>query len=150
MEGLSVAASSIAVVSLTIQLVDSIREIQRFLRLVSDAPKELNRLLDLLEQLELILESIRMLVEKQRKQYAEEETSAMTSILRTTNTCKSKLSILETVIQRTKTAGGASNKVTKYIGNFKLACKKKDIEEVEMQLHHSVCILDLTMTMNLR
>jgi len=51
MDGLSTAASGIAVVSLAIQLVDSVREIRRFLRDLSEAPKELKRLVDLLEQL---------------------------------------------------------------------------------------------------
>jgi hypothetical protein len=63
MEGLSAASSGIAVVSLSIQLVDSVREIRRFFRTLKDAPEELSRLLDLLEHLELMLENIGKLVD---------------------------------------------------------------------------------------
>ena len=68
MDGLSAAASGIAFVSLVIQLVDSVRGIRRFLQKFSDAPKELKRLIDLLEQLELILENIGMLINRQKEQ----------------------------------------------------------------------------------
>ena len=73
----------------------------------------------------------------------------MTSVLRAANTCKSKLALRENIIQKSKKASGAGNNFTKSMGNFKLACKKNDIEEIEIQLQHSVSILDLTMTINL-
>ena len=63
MDGLSAAASGIAVASLAIQLVDSVREIRRFFRTLKDAPEELHRLLDLLEHMELMLDKIGKLVE---------------------------------------------------------------------------------------
>jgi hypothetical protein len=149
MDGLSAAASGIAVASLTIQLVDSIREILRFLHLVADAPKELKRLCNLLEQLELILESIRVIMEKQRMRKREIEPSITTSVLRAISTCKAKVEVLEDVVQKAKRAYMGSNKAAKSVGKLKLACKKKDIEDIETHLQHAVCILDLTMTMNL-
>ena len=68
MDPFGAAASGIAVVSLAIQLVDSVRQLQRFLRSVSEAPKELKRLINLLEQLELILDNIGSFIENQRIQ----------------------------------------------------------------------------------
>jgi hypothetical protein len=149
MDGLSAATSGIAVVSLAIQLVDSVREIQRFLRHVSEAPKELWRLIDLLEQLELILEPIGMLVERQQRQSEDKDTGISTSVLRAMKTCESKLAMLESIVETAKKASIATNKATRTLGSFKLACKKNDIKEFESQLHDAVCLLNLTMAMNL-
>ncbi|KAE9365956.1 hypothetical protein N431DRAFT_385949 [Stipitochalara longipes BDJ] len=135
MDGLSAAASGIAVVSLAIQLVDSVREIRRFLRDVSEAPKELKRLIDLLEQLELILENIAALVDRQKQGAAQTDIDLSGSILRAMETCESKLKMLEDV--------------TRTFGSFRLACKKRDIEDFERQLHDAISMLNLAMTTNL-
>ena len=149
MDGLSAAASGLAVVSLAIQLVDSVRETRRFLRLVSEAPKELSRLLDLLEQLELILENIGMLMEKQQRYNGDLNSSVSASVHRALKTCESKIKMVEDVVDATKKASSSKNKAVRSFGSFRLACKKRDIEEVERQLQHAVTVLDLTMTMNL-
>jgi conjugal transfer/entry exclusion protein len=149
MDGLSAAASGIAVVSLAIQLVDSVREIRQFLRNISEAPKELRRLVDLLEQLELILENIGALVERQQKHSAETDIDVSGSVLRAMKTCESKLKMLEDVVAVAKKTANASNKATRTFASFKLACKKKDIEGFESQLHDAISLLNLTMTTNL-
>lgn len=150
MDGLSAAASGIAVVSLAIQLVESVREMRRFLRSVSEAPEELKRLLDLLEQLELILEQVGMLVQQQQEGNARLEASGvMASVMRAINTCESKLAMLEGVVEVTKQSSAKSSRVTKTMGSFRLACKKKDIREIEQQLHDAVALLGLSMMANL-
>lgn len=149
MDGLSAAASGIALVSLAIQLVDSVREIRRFLRDVSEAPKELRRLTDLLEQLELILENIGALVERQQHHAPETPIDVSASILRAMRTCESKLKLLEDVVEAAKKTSTRNGKVKRTFGSFKLACKKKDIEEFESQLHDAISLLNLAMTTNL-
>jgi hypothetical protein len=118
MDGLSAAASGIAVVSLTVQLVDSVREIRRFLRDVSEAPKELRRLIDLLDQLELILENIGALVERQQKHTSETDIDVSKSILKAMKTCESKLKILEDVVEVAKKTSSATNKAIRSFGSF--------------------------------
>ncbi|PMD61924.1 uncharacterized protein K444DRAFT_642186 [Hyaloscypha bicolor E] len=149
MDGLSAAASGIAVVSLAIQLVDSVREIRRFLRDVSEAPKELRRLIDLLEQLELILENIGALVERQQEHTAQAEIDVSGSILRAMRTCESKLQMLEGVVEAAKKSATATNKTTRTFGSFRLACKRREIEEFESQLRDAINLLNLAMTTNL-
>jgi hypothetical protein len=149
MDGLSAAASGIAVVSLAIQLVGSVRDIRRFLRNVSEAPKELRRSIDLLDQLELILENIGALIERQQKHTSETDIDVSESILRAMRTCESKLKILEDVVDAAKKTADATNKVTRTFGSFRLACKRRDIEEFESQLHDAINLLNLTMTTNL-
>lgn len=149
MDGLSAAASGIAVVSLAIQLVDSVREIQRFLRSIADAPEELNRLIDLLEQLELILDSIAKLVENQRVQHGDLDIDVSPSILKAVQTCQKTLNQLDTLIAKAKTSSTSKNPATKYLGRFRLACKKEDIEQFETQLHRAVSNLNMVMTTHL-
>lgn len=86
MDGLSAAASGIAVVSLSLQLVGSVREIHCFLHSISEAPEEVKRLLDLLEQLELILRQAGMLVRTQRGNGRLEETGVLESVMRAIRT----------------------------------------------------------------
>ncbi|PMD26282.1 hypothetical protein NA56DRAFT_341580 [Hyaloscypha hepaticicola] len=149
MDGLSAAASGIAVVSLAIQLVDSVREIRHFLRNVSEAPKELRRLIDLLEQLELILENIGALVERRQQHAVEPAIDMSASILRAMRTCESKLKLLEDIVAAAKKTSSSNGKVKRTFGSFKLACKKKDIQEFESQLHDAISLLNLAMTTNL-
>ncbi|KAF8863947.1 hypothetical protein BDZ45DRAFT_72684 [Acephala macrosclerotiorum] len=149
MDGLSAAASGIAVVSLAIQLVDSIRGIQRFLRSIADAPEELSRLIELLEQLELILEGVGKLVENQRTQQGRLDIDVSPSILKAVQTCQKTLTKLEGLIAKVKQASEAQNRAARSFGRFRLACKKEDVEEFEVQLHRAVSNLNLAMTMNL-
>jgi hypothetical protein len=147
MDGLSAAASGMAVISLAIQLVGSVRDIRRFMRQVSDAPKELNRLIDLLEQLEVIIEGVGELIEKQRRSAGDGDIDVSPNVLRAMKTCGSRLARIENVVEKARK--DAKNKAMKSLGAFKMACQKKDIEELEGQLRDAVSILNLTMTMNL-
>ncbi|CZR58008.1 uncharacterized protein PAC_07898 [Phialocephala subalpina] len=149
MDGLSAAASGIAVVSLAIQLVDSVREIQRFLRSIADAPEELSRLLDLLEQLELILESVGKLVENQRAQYGVLDIDVSPSILKAIQSCDKTLKKLDGFIDKTRRTETTKSQAVRSLGRFRLACKKGDIDEYEMQLYYVISKLNLVMTTNL-
>jgi hypothetical protein len=148
MDGLSAAASGIAVVSLVMQLVDSVREIRRFLRSVSDAPKELKRLVDLLEQLELTFQQIVMLVQKQENARLG-KTDVFTNVLRAIKTCETKLTMFENLVEATKQASSTTNRAARTIGSLKLAYKKRDIQEFESQLHGAITFLTLTVIANL-
>lgn len=148
MDGLSTAASGIAVVSLAIQLVDSVREIRRFIRSVSDAPKELSRLVDLLDQLEMIFEQIVMLVEKQeRARLGNPDVLAI--VMRAIKMCETKLEMIEKVVEASTQASSTTSRSKRTLGSLRLACKKKDIEEIESQLRYATNLLSMAMMTNL-
>jgi hypothetical protein len=149
MDGLSAAASGIAVVSLAIQLVDAVREIRLFLRKVSNAPKELKRLIDLLEQLELILGNIGVLIKRQQKQSGHIDVDISPDIWRAISTCKNKVDMFKSTLETTKKASMATNRTTRTLGSFRLAYKMRDIEEFEGQLQSAISLLNLVMTTNL-
>ena len=138
MDGLSAASSGIAVVSLAIQLVDSVREIRRFFRALKDAPEELGRLLDLLEHMELMLDNIGKLVEP--------DSDISPSVLKAIQTCEKALSKLGALIQKVKRDSSAQSPLKKSLGFFKLACKKEEVEEIERQVDRDVNNLNLVMT----
>ncbi|KAH8745426.1 hypothetical protein F5882DRAFT_387549 [Hyaloscypha sp. PMI_1271] len=156
MDGLRLTTSGIAAASLSIQLVESVQKIRRFLHHVSEAPKELQRLLDLLEQLELIFQNIRMIIGQQphyhyHHQYhrSDLDGDVAASVWKATKMCERDLSRLEKVIEAAKVSPKSKNRATKSFESFRLACKKRDIEEFEMHLQQAIGVLNLTMTMNL-
>jgi hypothetical protein len=149
MDGLSAAASGIAVVSLAFQLVGSVREICHFLHSISEAPEELKRLIDLLERLEFTLEQVGMLVQTQRRNGRLDESGVLTSVMRAIRTCESKLMMLEGSILATKQLSADSSRARRTLGSFKLACNKKEIRGIEQQLNEAVNLLSLTMVVNL-
>jgi len=148
MDGLSAAASGIAVVSLALQLVDSVRQIQRFLRKVSEAPKELRRLLDLLEQLELILESIGDLINKQQ-QSGDQDVAVSETVLRAMKTCENTVKELASTVDRARKDFEEKSRMTKMVACFRLECKRRDVEEFERRIQDAISLLNLTMTTKL-
>jgi DNA repair ATPase RecN len=138
MDGLSAASSGIAVVSLAIQLVDSVREIRRFFRTLKDAPEELGRLLDLLEHMELMLENIGKLVDP--------DSDMSPSVLKAIHTCEKALNKLDALIQKVKRNSSAQSPVKRSLGFFRLACKKEEVEEIEKQIDRAVGSLNMAMT----
>jgi gamma-glutamylcysteine synthetase len=102
-----------AVVSLTIQLVGSVREMRRA---VSDAPKELERLIDLLKQLERALEDTAAIVERQQKRTAPTDIDVSARVLQAVMTCKSKLKPLEDVVDIAKKSTAMTNKASRTLG----------------------------------
>ena len=138
MDGLSAASSGIAVVSLAIQLVDSVREIRRFFQTLKDAPEELGRLLDLLEHMELMLENIGKLVDP--------DSDISPSVLKAIQTCEKALNKLSALIQKVKRNSSAQIPLKRSLGFFRLACKKQEVEEIEKQLDRAVGNLNMVMT----
>ena len=138
MDGLSAAASGMAVASLAIQLVDSVRKIRRFFRTLKGAPEELHRLLDLLEHMELMLENIGKLVDPDR--------DISPSVLKAIQTCETALNKLDVLIQKVKRNSAAQTPLKRSLGFFRLACKKQEVEEIEKQLDRAVSNLNMVMT----
>ena len=85
---------------------------------------------------------------KQQKNSGESDDGTITSVQKAMKMCESELLNLEIFVQKAKKASEAGNKVTRTVGAFKLACKKKEVEEFEGQLQRAINLLDVTMTIN--
>ena len=94
---------------------DNVRQVQSFLRNVSDAPKELTRLIDLLEQLELIVENISLLMERRQHNGSVDDTICA-SVHKALSTCETKLAILDDVVKKAKTASEGKHKLLDLLG----------------------------------
>ena len=68
MDGLSGAVSVITVISVAVQLGDSIYKLSKFLKLIQNAPKEMQALLNDLDRLRQILAEVALIAEMQGRQ----------------------------------------------------------------------------------
>ena len=127
MDGLSAAASGIAVVSLAIQLIQAIQSIQDFLKDVLGAPEEVRRLEQDLVQLASILQDVQVVTEMQLDQSGAPNPRA--SLLASLTACGEKLLLIQTVVDSAKEKLRKSGRVSRHWESFKLVFKKKDIEK---------------------
>ena len=146
MDPLSTAASAIAVISLAIQLAGSVQDIKRLLRGISGAPKEIERILDLLELLGGLLNGIRAHYSKQQEQGSVPDMHP--SIMGALRICQSKLDVLGSIFENAKVKLNRSSKVSKTWTSLKLSSKKKYVGEVESQLKQAMSILQMALTFN--
>jgi hypothetical protein len=140
---MDVAASAFAVVSLAIQLVDTIRETRRFVRNVRDAAKEWKRLIDLLEHLELIIEGIGIVFKEKE---ANRVTIFSESVFKALGTCETKFATLEGLVKKSQSVNQGKTKTLRAWSALKLASKEEVIREFECQLRDALMILSITMS----
>jgi len=91
MEALSGVASGMAVASLSIQLVQSIGTIKAFIRDVRGAPKELERLAELLDRLNALLEDTRNVMEWQTSLQGQHFPAPSMTIFNCLKSCETSL-----------------------------------------------------------
>jgi hypothetical protein len=147
MDGLSAAASGIAVVSLAIQLIQATQNIRDFFKDFVGAPEEIRRLeLDLV-QLASILKDVQVVTEMQLAQSGAPNPGA--SLLASLKACGEKLRLMQTVVNSAKEKLRKSSKVSRHWESFKLVFKKKDVQRFETNLHQATQSLTASMAMNL-
>jgi hypothetical protein len=148
MELLSGAASGIAVVSLTLQLIQSANTISTFVRRVKDAPKELLRLADLLEQLSTLLEDVRQLLERQSalEQHFQAPSGTICMCIQS---CTTRLAPLENIITMyQKLLPHEQLSMTRWKHNLEFGIKGKDIAGLENHLSHEISRLATALVVN--
>jgi hypothetical protein len=147
MDGLSAAGGVIAVGSLALQLVDTVKEVKHFLENVADAPKELQRLVDLLALLETILGTVVSILELEK---SKEGTPFSQSIQAALLNCETKIKPLKKLIRNSNSVTNRKGKVSKIWGSLKLASKEEYIKDFECHLQHALTTLNVTLTANIR
>jgi Fungal N-terminal domain of STAND proteins len=147
MDGLSVAASALGVVSFAVQLIQLTQNLRDFFNDVSGAPNEIRRLTLSLTQLASILRDVQIVTEVQEAQ--EGAPSAPLSLLASLKACEEKLLLLKTIVDSSEQRLRASGRVSRRWESFKVVFKKKDIERFGEHLQQSIQFLTTAMTMNL-
>ena len=146
MDGLSGAASAIAIVSLAVQLVDTVQEISKFLKNVQDAPKEVLRLVETLDQLQGTLDNVRQLIDHQF--LVLRLPGSPVFITKAMENCEKQIKALETVVWKAKKSLGHRHMVRRTWSSIKTVAKKPDIEDIQCRLRDAKMDLQFALSSN--
>jgi hypothetical protein len=131
------AASIIAVISLTLQLVQTVDTIQTFARDVKGASKELERLIELLERLSALLQDVRDVMERQTS--LRDFPLPSNTIFACLKSCEKSLGLLEDEVTKHEKAQGSSPSAMKrWKDDVKLAFRAKDIVAFEARIQRDI------------
>ncbi|OAL51303.1 hypothetical protein IQ07DRAFT_419100 [Pyrenochaeta sp. DS3sAY3a] len=139
----------LAIASVSIQLIDSISAIKKFIQNVKDAPKESHRIVDLLERLGDLIEGVRDMTERQAMLRGHQLPAPSPLILRCLKSCETTLQPLQDLADKyQRSQAQKSSPITKLRGDLKLAWKSKDIVAMETRIQQEIQYLTSTLVLN--
>ena len=144
MDGVS---GAFAVVSLALQLLDSVQEARTFLKDIQNAPKELIRLGETLAQLDSVLGYVSNLLEQQLLTLRLPGTP--TFIIGALRDCARRMEPLRTIIHEARVPVSQARRMKRAWASTKLASKKEDLQQLERQMRDAISDLQLAITGNL-
>ncbi|CAN9449549.1 unnamed protein product [Alternaria alternata] len=140
MEALSGAASGIAVVSLTIQLIQSVALVREFIHDVKGASKELHRLVAKLELLNALLEDARKVLEQQSSLLEMHFPAPSMAIFKCLQDC---------IVEKLRLPQSQSSSSTARLkSEIKLGLKTKEITTLETRIQHDIDLLTNSLSIN--
>ena len=139
-------ASAFQVISLAIQLVETGEKISKFLTSVQNAPSEVTRLGQTLDQLNSTLKQVSHLLEQQY--LVLRLPGSPVFITNALEHCEKKIKMLEEVIQKAKTAMDHRDRVQRSWAAMRFVLKKEYIRELQSQLHDAEAGLQTAMLSN--
>lgn len=149
MEVLSGAASGMAVASLSIQLVQSIGTIKAFIRDVRGASTELERLVELLDRLNALLEDVRNIMERQTALQDHHFPTPSMTIFNCLKSCETSLRSLHEVVEKYTVAHGSNaSALMRLKEDIKFGFKTKDIADFEARIQRDTEYLHVALCMN--
>ena len=143
MDGVS---SSFAVVSLAIQLVQTTQKISKFLHGVRDAPKEIIKLTELLDQLHGTLDHVRSLLEQQH--LILRLPGSPVYMIRELEKCEKIIKQLESLVSKAKESLGHQQRVQSTWASMRFALGKGTIQELQGQVRDAKTDLHFAMSSN--
>ncbi|KAI8936997.1 hypothetical protein NX059_006221 [Plenodomus lindquistii] len=135
---MEVVASGMAVASLSLQLVDSVKRIRTFLRHVKDAPKELERLIDLLARLSTQLQEVHDICDQQASGQGPGLQPRSNTISQQLQSCKNTIQPLQELVEKYSKPGSGGPGFSKLMREIKLGAKAKSILELEERLEREM------------
>jgi hypothetical protein len=146
---MEVAASAVGIVSLSLQLIETIKKINKFIRDVKDAPKELLRLEDLLERLGALIQDIRAVMEKQESLPGQHVLAPSTSVFHSLKACEKSLEPLIEVVNKCQDSRVHGNStMARLKSDIRLGLKTKVILEFETRVQHETNYLQIALLTN--
>jgi ABC-type transporter Mla subunit MlaD len=129
---MDVMSSSFAVISLAIQLLETTQKIRSFLHDVRDAPKEIIRLTELLDQLHGTLDNVKSLLEQQY--LVLRLPGSPVHMIRALENCEKTMQQLESVVKKAKESFGHQQCVKRTWASMRFASTRETIRELQDQL----------------
>lgn len=149
MEALSGAASGIAVVSLTIQLIQSVALIREFIKDVKGASKELHRLVGKLELLNALLENVQKVLEQQSSLSGTHFPAPSMAIFNCLQGCEDSIQPLVNIVKKLSLPQSQSGSSTARLkSEIKLGLKTKEIATLETRIQHDIDLLTNSLSIN--
>ena len=143
MDGVS---SAFAVVSLALQLVETVHEISKFLKEIENAPTELTRLVETLDQLNSVLGYVKDLLEQQFLVLRLPGSPAF--ILQALKNCQGRVKTLETLVNKASMSFGHHRRVPRTWASVRFISKKEDFHELQSQLRDAKSDLQFAISSN--
>ena len=146
MDGVSGAASVITVITLAIQLGQAVQKINKFLRNVDEAPKEVVRLIEMLDQLHGTLEHVKELLEQQS--LVLRLPGSPLFITRALEKCEKHIDELEILSAKVRSAFGHQRKLRRTWASMNFVVKKHDLEDIRCRLRDAKTDLQFAISSN--
>jgi hypothetical protein len=142
-------ASGMAVASLALQLLHTVKAVTDFVKAFKDAPKELIRLQDLLDRLASIAKVIRASVQLQSSQSGTTIPLPLDEIGKSLTSCEKRIIPLKEMVEKyQKPQIKPSSKVRRFKLNGSMAIKTTDINEIEEHINREINIMCLLFSLN--
>ena len=137
----------LTVVSFSVQLVNAIQKANEFLKEIQNAPRELARLVDALDQFESLLIAADGVVEQQMEM-GNLSGSAHT-IDAALRRCKSTVEKLDTSVNAIKNFFKIQGRGRKAWASLKTVVKKEEVEQLHKQVHGNMRDLQTALLLNM-
>ena len=144
MDGVS---GALAVLSFSIQLIDSVRKAKKFLAEIKNASEEVTRLTDTLDEFQLLLCATRDLLERQNK--IDGFPSAIQTIDHALQRCNYTIQKLQSSIDTIETYFKRTGRGRQAWASLKTATKKENIGKLFEQIHRDMVFLQTALMLNI-
>jgi hypothetical protein len=149
MDGLSGVASGIAVISLSLQLVQSIDQIKTKIRHVRGAPAEVGRLTRVLDLLRALLDDVRQMMEYQTSRVGDAIPMPSMTIFDCLKGCEEQIEPLVQIVRDyEQRETDSASKLAKLRRNVKVGFRASDITGFEDRIQREVNRLNMALTLN--
>ena len=138
-----------AVVSLSLQLIQSVSTIHAFVQTVKGAPTELSRLIESLERLRALLQDVSQVMELQVSRSSEHIPSPSMTILNCLKSCEQHLLPLQGIVQKYESPETQDKSNSRRLWNsIKFGLKTSEIIALEARIQQEMANLTTALMLN--
>lgn len=148
MESIGGVASLFAIISLAIQLGDSVIKTKRFLDTITHLPSEISRLRRLLDQSHAIADVVKTVLENNTRAQPENQ-HGPEYVYNSLAECLHIATHIEAIVVKSRNVQEGPTPLSRGRAQFRLACKKSHIETLENRFYGAVTVLNLTLSLHL-